>query len=351
MPRAAILINDGFNGGHIVEYNEAFECVMETSDHACYNSWGRERFWSITFNHPNLGNAPVPPYMPAGQITWDVLNPIIVRNNIFSYYVQTADGVIDMDDGTSNHHIYENVCLGGAIKIGSTGDLHHVYNNIFYEASYPLFFWSPMIGNNDTFTVNILTYTNHSAAFDVQLDQEFDYEDQRDLFDIENPLGPKIRPKYHQKSRLSPLFGIAKNQVCHDHRLAEIIDAEVDKSKKEKLVYAYLIETPGVELPYQVDYNLLYQYNADYEWAVSDNGATLTIEDWNKLGKDVHSIFGKNPKFEDPDRGNFTLKHDSPAFQLGFVNFQYGLQAPIGPTRPNIFMTSRPKRIFENEEE
>jgi hypothetical protein len=35
MPRAAININDGYAGGHVVSRNLAFNCVRETSDHGC----------------------------------------------------------------------------------------------------------------------------------------------------------------------------------------------------------------------------------------------------------------------------------------------------------------------------
>ena len=38
LPRAAVLINDGFCGGHTVEYNRAYDCCLETSDHGPFNT-------------------------------------------------------------------------------------------------------------------------------------------------------------------------------------------------------------------------------------------------------------------------------------------------------------------------
>lgn len=61
-PRAGINIGDGAFGGHILEFNDVFNTVLETGDHGAFNSWGRDRFWSpdrkymdsITTAHPEL---------------------------------------------------------------------------------------------------------------------------------------------------------------------------------------------------------------------------------------------------------------------------------------------------------
>ena len=44
-PRAAINICDGTWGGHVIEWNDCFETVLETHDHGAFNSWGRDRYW------------------------------------------------------------------------------------------------------------------------------------------------------------------------------------------------------------------------------------------------------------------------------------------------------------------
>ena len=48
VPRSGINVSEGTWGGHIIEYNDVFNTVLETSDHGAFNSWGRDRFW-----HPN----------------------------------------------------------------------------------------------------------------------------------------------------------------------------------------------------------------------------------------------------------------------------------------------------------
>lgn len=121
VPRAAINIGDGALGGHIIEYNDAFETVLETSDHGAFNSWGRDRFWhpnyqtldTLTTNHPHL-------------ILLDALYTTVIRNNRFRC---NHGWDIDLDDGSSNYHIYNNLCLSGGIKLRE-GYYRKVENNI-----------------------------------------------------------------------------------------------------------------------------------------------------------------------------------------------------------------------------
>ena len=54
VPRAAINIGDGSFGGHVIEYNDAFATVLETSDHGAFNSWGRDRFWHPSYEKMSL---------------------------------------------------------------------------------------------------------------------------------------------------------------------------------------------------------------------------------------------------------------------------------------------------------
>ena len=45
VPRAGINIGDGCWGGHLIEYCDVFDTVLETDDHGSFNSWGRDRYW------------------------------------------------------------------------------------------------------------------------------------------------------------------------------------------------------------------------------------------------------------------------------------------------------------------
>jgi hypothetical protein len=105
VPRAGINIGDGTWGGHILEFNDVFNTVLETGDHGSFNSWGRDRFWhprrnimdSMTTANPDMPN-------------WDAIHTTIIRNNRFRC---DHGWDIDLDDGSSNYHIYNNLCLNG----------------------------------------------------------------------------------------------------------------------------------------------------------------------------------------------------------------------------------------------
>ncbi len=121
VPRAGINIGDGTWGGHILEYNDVFNTVLETSDHGSFNSWGRDRFWhpkrnvmnDITTDHPEMPK-------------WDAIHTTIIRNNRFRC---DHGWDIDLDDGSSNYHIYNNLCLNSGIKLRE-GFYREVENNI-----------------------------------------------------------------------------------------------------------------------------------------------------------------------------------------------------------------------------
>lgn len=138
IPRAAINVGDGAFGGHLIEYNDAFETVLETSDHGAFNSWGRDRFWhpdyrqmtDLVKEHPQL-------------ILLDALYTTIIRNNRFRC---DHGWDIDLDDGSSNYHIYNNVCLRGGIKLRE-GFFRTVENNILINNSLHPHVWFPESGD------------------------------------------------------------------------------------------------------------------------------------------------------------------------------------------------------------
>lgn len=132
VPRAGINVNEGTWGGHIIEFNDVFNTVQETGDHGSFNSWGRDRFWfpnrkqmdSINLAHPELA-------------LLDVVKPIIIRNNRFRC---DHGWDIDLDDGSSNYEIYNNLCLNGGLKLRE-GFNRKVYNNIIINNSFHPHVW------------------------------------------------------------------------------------------------------------------------------------------------------------------------------------------------------------------
>lgn len=147
-PRAGINIGDGTWGGHLIEYNDVFNTVMETGDHGSFNSWGRDRYWnanrkymdSITAIHPEI-------------ILLDARKTTVIRNNRFRC---DHGWDIDLDDGSSNYHIYNNICLNGGIKLRE-GFHRTVENNIMINNSFHPHVWFKK--SEDIFRKNIVTRT------------------------------------------------------------------------------------------------------------------------------------------------------------------------------------------------
>lgn len=145
-PRAGINIGDGTWGGHIIEYNDVFNTVQETGDHGAFNSWGRDRYWnadrkymdSITMIHPEI-------------ILLDAQKTTTIRNNRFRC---DHGWDIDLDDGSSNYNIYNNICLNGGIKLRE-GFFRTVENNIMINNSFHPHVW--FAKSDDVFRRNIVT--------------------------------------------------------------------------------------------------------------------------------------------------------------------------------------------------
>jgi len=145
VPRAGINVSEGTWGGHIIEYNDVFDTVLETGDHGAFNSWGRDRFW-----HPERAEMDKLAKTHPGLYKVDVPNPIIIRNNRF----QCDHGWdIDLDDGSSNYQIYNNVALGGGLKLRE-GFNRTVENNIIINNSFHPHVWFE--NSEDTFRHNII---------------------------------------------------------------------------------------------------------------------------------------------------------------------------------------------------
>jgi hypothetical protein len=126
VPRAGINIGDGTWGGHIIEYCDVFDTVLETVDHGAFNSWGRDRWWRLEGTDPDkLLLEPKFRALP----TLDVMLPnTLIRNR----WTCEHGWDIDLDDGSSNFHIVENLCLCGGIKLRE-GFLRVVENNIMVQ--------------------------------------------------------------------------------------------------------------------------------------------------------------------------------------------------------------------------
>ena len=125
VPRAGINIGDGCWGGNIIEFCDVFDTVLETGDHGSFNSWGRDRYWRWR-GDSSLATASL-----------DAVEPNILRNNRWRC---DHGWDIDLDDGSSNYRIYNNLLLRGGLKLRE-GFERVATNNIIVNNSLHLHVW------------------------------------------------------------------------------------------------------------------------------------------------------------------------------------------------------------------
>lgn len=197
VPRAGINISEGTWGGHIIEYNDVFDTVLETGDHGSFNSWGRDRFW-----HPNRDSLNHRTSTEPNLVTIDPIHTTIIRNNRFRC---DHGWDIDLDDGSSNYHIYNNLCLNGGIKLRE-GFNRTVENNIMVNNSFHPHVWFDE--SHDIFRRNIVT-TNYKPIIVPKWGDEVDYNllpDSAALMESHNK-GIDINSLYGNPEFINPELG------------------------------------------------------------------------------------------------------------------------------------------------
>ena len=141
--RAGINISEGTFGGHIIDGCDVFDTVKETGDHGSFNSWGRDRYWHLS----DLEQNEIYKYAYL-----DCIGKTVIRNCRFRC---DRGWDIDLDDGSSNYEIYNNLCLNGGIKLRE-GFGRYVHNNITVNNSVHLHVWyensGDVVENNIIFT-------------------------------------------------------------------------------------------------------------------------------------------------------------------------------------------------------
>jgi len=263
MPRAAICINDCWGGGHVVEFNKIHDTVLETGDHGPFNSWGRDSNWCREQSHG-------PASHEAGDVKQDAQETTIIRNNFF--YEIPRPGLsdwgpygIDLDDGSSNFHIYSNLCLGMAVKCRE-GDYRLVENNIFINPLIQPHFSISYENAHDRYLRNI---TVLSSRYDR----------------------PDLGVRYVRERMGDDVF--------------------------------QLYQVPEDSLIEECDYNLAFNETGEFLVGITPRGESYsqyTLKQWQARGFDKHSVFA-DPLFVDPKTGDYRLKPESPALKLGFKNF------------------------------
>ena len=146
VPRAGINISEGTWGGHMIEYNDVFNTVLETGDHGSFNSWGRDRYW-----HPDRSTMDSLAAVHPELILLDAVKTTTLRYNRFRC---DHGWDIDLDDGSSNYEIYNNLCLNGGLKLRE-GFYRIAYNNIMINNSFHPHVW--FRDSKDVFMHNIVS--------------------------------------------------------------------------------------------------------------------------------------------------------------------------------------------------
>ncbi|HEX5791421.1 MAG TPA: PDZ domain-containing protein, partial [Luteolibacter sp.] len=133
-------------GGHLIERCDVFDTVLETHDHGSFNSWGRDRYWNRNHrgvSEPEVKKDPKLPYLDAMETT-------VIRD---SRWRCDHGWDIDLDDGSSNYEIYNNLMLAGGLKFRE-GYGRKAYNNVLINNGLHPHVWFDESG--DSFTGNIV---------------------------------------------------------------------------------------------------------------------------------------------------------------------------------------------------
>lgn len=223
VPRAGININEGTFGGHVIEFCDVFNTVLETGDHGSFNSWGRDRFWT-----PDVVTISDQVALHPDMQYWDVLEPNVLRYNRWRC---DHGWDVDLDDGSSFYRIYCNLLLNGGLKMREGYD-RVATNNIILNNSLHPHVW--VRNSDDVFKHNIV-FTAYQPAV------------------MNSALG------------------------------------ESDRWGKE------------------LDYNLFATGQA-------------AMRKFAAHGADAHSV-SADPLFVNPGQGDFRVRPESPAFKIGFRNF------------------------------
>ena len=139
VPRAGINVGDGTFGGHVVDGCDVFDTVLETSDHGAFNAWGRDRWW-------HLHGAAEDDLLTGSLLDLPTLDAVLPIALTRTRWACAHGWDIDLDDGSSNYRIQENLCLCGGIKFRE-GFLRTAQDNVLVNNSFHPHVWPAHTGD------------------------------------------------------------------------------------------------------------------------------------------------------------------------------------------------------------
>ena len=194
--RSGINISEGTFGGHRIEGCDVFDTVRETGDHGCFNSWGRDRYW-------NLGGVEDRDAWQYARL--DMLAPNVITRSRFRC---DRGWDIDLDDGSSDYIITENLCLNGGIKLRE-GFFRTVRNNIMVNNTLHTHAWYPNSG--DVAENNIMFGDYAPYAMPEKWGERID----GNFFAVEGQTAPT------PAESLMDISGQDRNSVCLDPQFCD----------------------------------------------------------------------------------------------------------------------------------
>lgn len=135
LPRAAINIGDGCWGGHVVDGCDLYDTVLESGDHGSFNSWARDRWWGL-----NLEKQPWDDKLSL----LDAMEPNTLRNSRWECHHGWA---IDLDDGSSNYIVENNLLVEGGLKFRE-GYHRAARNNLIVSNGFHFHVWQENSDDN-----------------------------------------------------------------------------------------------------------------------------------------------------------------------------------------------------------
>ena len=290
VPRAGINISEGTWGGHVIEFNDVFNTVKETGDHGSFNSWGRDRYW-----HPNSSTMRSIAEKEPELILVDAISTTVIRHNRFRC---DRGWDIDLDDGSSNYRIYNNLCLNGGIKLRE-GFFRVVENNIMINNTFHPHVWFENSG--DVFTRNIVmtpyqpinvpywgtlidyNIFTDNAAYEAARENNTDEHSIVYPVEFENPE----RGDYRISLDATPVFRLGFQNF--DMNRFGVVSPRLRR----------LAQTPKMSIP-----------------VVSKNGDEANVIEWQGLHiKNLESLGERSATGMDSERGVYVItiiKYDSP---------------------------------------
>ncbi|WP_157243464.1 PDZ domain-containing protein [Algoriphagus resistens] len=175
-------------------------------------------------------------------IMLDAIKTTIIRNNRF-HCEHGWD--IDLDDGSSNYEIYNNLCLNGGIKLRE-GFYRKVYNNIVLNNGFHPHVWFK--NSHDVFTRNIIMAHHMQIGVNHwgdKVDGNF-FTSERDLL-VSKEYGVEQNGEFGDPGFINPEkgnFGVAENSPTKSAIGFE--DFDMDKFGVTSARLKGMIEKPSV---------------------------------------------------------------------------------------------------------